>query len=181
MDDAAIDQDSNDSSGSIFSTYPFSWIIVPLVIFVGAGTLLVCYRYRRRRKLRMQYGTNALNRDLEAMAHQSRPRLPNERRPGGRRGLILMFGSREEGLNELGEAPPAYTAPRKQPEDTEGVELTTVEQSTSTTSTAAVGGTGARLPTYEDLQREPSRPQPQAPTPSSNLPEPPPPAHLNAN
>ncbi|KAI4863856.1 hypothetical protein F4820DRAFT_357851 [Hypoxylon rubiginosum] len=180
-----MDADDDDTStGSIFSTYPFSWIIVPLVIFVGAGTLLVCYRYRRRRKMRMQYGTNALNRDLEAMGNQSRPRLPNERRAGGRRGLILMFGSREEGLNELGEAPPAYTAPRKRPEDTEGVELTPVEPSTSTTSTTAVEGTGtgtSTLPTYEDLQRDPSRPQHVAPTSSSNLPEPPPPAHLGAN
>ncbi|KAI1778265.1 hypothetical protein F4818DRAFT_291852 [Hypoxylon cercidicola] len=177
-----MDADDDDSSsGSIFATYPFSWIIVPLVIFVGAGTLLVCYRYRRRRKLRMQYGTNALNQDLEAMAHQSRPRLPNERRAGGRRGLILMFGSREEGLNELGEAPPAYTAPRKRPEDTEGVELTPVEQSTSTTSTTAVQSTSAGLPAYEDLQRDPSGPQPTALTSPSNLPEPPPPAHINSS
>ncbi|KAI6092259.1 hypothetical protein F4821DRAFT_159831 [Hypoxylon rubiginosum] len=173
---------SDDGSGSIFSSYPFSWIIVPLVIFVGFGTLLVCYRYRRRRKMRMQYGTSALNRDLEAMPHQSRPRLPNERRAGGRRGLILMFGSREEGLNELGEAPPAYTAPRKRPEDTEGVELTPVQQSTSTTSTTAVEGTGANgLPTYEDLQREPTRPNPTTPTSPPNFPEPPPPAHISTH
>ncbi|KAI0164234.1 hypothetical protein GGR52DRAFT_111452 [Hypoxylon sp. FL1284] len=180
-----MDSDDDDSSsGSIFSTYPFSWIIVPLVIFVGAGTLLVCYRYRRRRKLRMQYGTNALNRDLEAMGPRSRSRPPNERRAGGRRGLIMMFGSREEGLNELGEAPPAYTAPQKQPEDTEGVELTRVEQSTSATSTTGVDGPGtSRLPAYEDLQRESSRVQPTTPTPASppNIPEPPPPAHLNAH
>ncbi|KAI1763950.1 hypothetical protein GGR53DRAFT_466813 [Hypoxylon sp. FL1150] len=174
--------DSDDGSGSIFSTYPFSWIIVPLVIFVGFGTLLVCYRYRRRRKMRMQYGTNALNQDLEAMGHQSRPRLPNERRAGGRRGLIMMFGSREEGLNELGEAPPAYTASRKRPEDTEGVELTPVEPSTSTTSTTAAEGTGAsRLPTYDDLQREHSHSQPTAPTSPPNFPEPPPPAHFSTH
>ncbi|OTA70304.1 hypothetical protein K449DRAFT_393309 [Hypoxylon sp. EC38] len=172
-----MDPDDNDS-GNIFATYPFSWVLVPLIIFVGAGTLLMCYRYRRRKKLRMLYGTNALERDLEAMGHRPRPRAPNERRARERRGLGFGLGSREEGLNELGEAPPAYTAPQKHPEDTEGVELGPIQQPPNTTATE--GASTSRPPAYEDLQRE--RNQSQSPPPiSPNLPAPPPRAVLSSD
>ncbi|KAI1401406.1 hypothetical protein F4819DRAFT_458589 [Hypoxylon fuscum] len=169
-----MDQGDNDSGDNIFATYPFSWVLVPLIIFVGAGTLLICYRYRRRQKLRARYGTNALERDLEAMGNHPRPRPPNERR----RGLYLMFGSREEGLNELGEAPPAYTAP-KRPEDTEGVELTPIPHPTSSTATEGAGT--SRLPAYDELHQETNRSQSTAPTSAPDLPEPPPRAVLSSN
>ncbi|KAI0833201.1 hypothetical protein F5Y06DRAFT_184163 [Hypoxylon sp. FL0890] len=174
-----MDPDDNDS-GNIFATYPFSWVLVPLIIFVGAGTLLMCYRYRRRKKLRMLYGTNALERDLEAMGHRPRPRAPNERRARGEgRGLGFGLGSREEGLNELGEAPPAYTAPQKQPEDTEGVELRPIHQPPGTAATE--GASTSRPPAYEELQQGADRPHSPPPASSSNLPEPPPRAVLSSN
>ncbi|KAI1140455.1 hypothetical protein F5Y05DRAFT_318759 [Hypoxylon sp. FL0543] len=174
-----MDTDDSDSN-NIFATYPFSWVLVPLIIFVGAGTLLMCYRYRRRKKLRMLYGTNALERDLEAMGHRPRPRAPNERRARGEgRGLGLGLGSREEGLNELGEAPPAYTAPQKQPEDTEGVELRPIQQPPSTTATEEAST--SRPPAYEDLQPGANQPHSPPPTSSLNLPEPPPRAVLSSS
>lgn len=172
-----MDPDDNDS-GNIFATYPFSWVLVPLLIFVGAGTLLMCYRYRRRKKLRMLYGTNALERDLEAMGHRPRPRAPNERRAREGRGLGFGLGSREEGLNELGEAPPAYTAPQKQPEDTEGVELGPIQQPPNATVTEGASTSGP--PAYEDLQRERNQSQ-SPPLTSSDLPAPPPRAVLSSN
>ncbi|KAI1107068.1 hypothetical protein F4804DRAFT_298445 [Jackrogersella minutella] len=173
-----MDADDDDSS-NIFATYPFSWVLVPLIIFVGGGTLLLCYRYRRRKKLRMLYGTNALERDIEAMGRRSRPRAPNERRARGERhGLGFGFGSREEGLNELGEAPPAYTAPQKQPEDTEGVELGPIQPPPSAVVTE--GASTSRPPAYDELQR--AADQSQSTTPSTtNLPEPPPRAVLGSN
>ncbi|KAI0885592.1 uncharacterized protein GGS22DRAFT_161302 [Annulohypoxylon maeteangense] len=177
-----MDTDDDSDSGNIFSTYPFSWVLVPLIIFVGGGTLLMCYRYRRRRKLRMLYGTNALEQDIEAMGRRPRQRPPNERRErGNRRGLGFGLGSREEGLNELGEAPPAYTAPQKQPEDTEGVELRPIQQPPGTTTTE--GASTSRPPAYDDVQRgaDQSGSHPAAPTSTSNLPEPPPRAVLSSN
>ncbi|KAI0892318.1 hypothetical protein F4806DRAFT_480263 [Annulohypoxylon nitens] len=174
-----MDADDGDS-GNIFSTYPFSWVLVPLIIFVGGGTLLMCYRYRRRRKMRMLYGTNALERDIEAMGRRPRQRPPNERRERGQRRLGFGFGSREEGLNELGEAPPAYTAPQKQPEDTEGVELRPIQHPPGITTTE--GPSTSRPPAYEDLQRGASQSESQstAPTSTSNLPELPPRAVLSS-
>ncbi|OTB09067.1 hypothetical protein M426DRAFT_131737 [Hypoxylon sp. CI-4A] len=175
------DNDNDNSSDSIFSTYPFSWVLVPLIIFVGAGTLLMCYRYRRRRKLRMLYGTNALEQDLEAMGNRLRPR-PNERRTRERRVLGFGIGSREEGLNELGEAPPAYTAPQKRPDDTEDMELRPLPQPTSAVATEEAST--SRPPTYEEIQqggqgvnRVPST----EPITTSNVPQPPPRAVLSSN
>ncbi|KAL7622930.1 hypothetical protein AAE478_006609 [Parahypoxylon ruwenzoriense] len=178
-----MDTNDNDSSSNIFEAYPFSWVLVPLIIFVGAGTLLTCYRYRRRQKLRMRYGTNALERDLEAMAHRPRPRAPNGRRPDGEprrpRRLGLGFGSRDEGLNELGEAPPAYTAAQKQPDNTEHIELSPIQQSAGTTATERAGTSGP--PSYDELRRDAGRAQSTAPDSTSNLPEPPPRAVLSLN
>ncbi|KAI1389837.1 uncharacterized protein F4822DRAFT_399935 [Hypoxylon trugodes] len=173
-----MDSDDTDS-GNIFSTYPFSWVLVPLIIFVGAGTLLVCYRYRRRRKLRMQYGTSALERDIEAMGNRSGSRAPNERRTRERRGLGLGFGSREEGLNELGEAPPAYTAAQKQPDHAEEVELRPISQPSNTVATEGVGT--SRLPTYEDIRRDTEETRSATPPSTLNPPALPPRAVLSSN
>ncbi|KAI2638887.1 hypothetical protein GGS26DRAFT_543122 [Hypomontagnella submonticulosa] len=172
-----MDSDDGESgSGNIFETYPFSWVLVPIIIFVGVGTLLLCYRYRRRRKLRMQYGTNALARDLEAMGNQPRPRMTSDRR-ARRDGLGAGFGSREEGLNELGEAPPAYTAPQKRSDDTEDIELSPIQQPPG--ATTAVGAGVGRLPAYDELQERADRPESTAPPSTSNPPELPPRAVLS--
>ncbi|KAI8963738.1 hypothetical protein F5Y11DRAFT_136427 [Daldinia sp. FL1419] len=160
------------SSNNIFATYPFSWVLVPIIIFIGAGTLLMCYRYRRRRKLRMLYGTSALERDIEAMGNRSRSRAPAERRARGRRGLGSTFGSREEGLNELGEAPPAYTPAQKRPDNTDDVELSPLQPSPSVV--VADGAGTSRPPAYEDVQQGTDQTQPTAPGPPSNMPESPP-------
>ncbi|KAI2605807.1 uncharacterized protein GGS25DRAFT_523481 [Hypoxylon fragiforme] len=166
-------------SGNIFANYPFSWILVPLIIFVGVGTLLLCYRYRRRQKLRMQYGTSALERDIEAMGRRSRSRVMHDRRTR-ERGLGIGVGSREEGLNELGEAPPAYTAPQKRPDNGEDVELSPIQP---LSGVAVIDGAGTSSPpTYDELRQQPAHPpQSTVPTPTSNMPEPPPRAVLGSN
>ncbi|KAI1475266.1 hypothetical protein F4774DRAFT_414030 [Daldinia eschscholtzii] len=160
-------------SHNIFATYPFSWVLVPIIIFIGVGTLLMCYRYRRRRKLRMLYGTSALERDLEAMGNRSRSRAPTERRArGGRRGLGSGYDSREEGLNELGEAPPAYTPAQKRPDNAEDVELNPLQPlPTAVVATNGAGTSGP--PTYEELQLGTGQTQPTAPDPTPSVPEPP--------
>ncbi|KAI1650285.1 hypothetical protein F4815DRAFT_172121 [Daldinia loculata] len=171
-----MDQDDS-GSGNIFATYPFSWVLVPIIIFVGVGTLLMCYRYRRRRKLRMLYGTSALERDLEAMGNRSRSRAPAERRTrGGRRGLGPDLGSREEGLNELGEAPPAYTPAQKRPDNTDDIELSPLQPSPGAVDTDGPGT--SRPPTYEELQQGADLTQSTTPVATSNIPEPPPRAVL---
>ncbi|KAI1808069.1 hypothetical protein F4811DRAFT_333673 [Daldinia bambusicola] len=161
-------------SHNIFATYPFSWVLVPIIIFIGVGVLLMCYRYRRRRKLRMLYGTSALERDLEAMGNRSRSRAPVERRArGGRRGLGSAYGSREEGLNELGEAPPAYTPPPKRPDNIEDVELNPLQPQPLPNAVAANGAGTSGPPTYEEIQLGADQTQPTAPVPTSSIPEPP--------
>ncbi|KAI1466072.1 uncharacterized protein F4812DRAFT_95968 [Daldinia caldariorum] len=163
-------------SHNIFSTYPFSWVLVPIIIFIGIGLLLMCYRYRRRRKLRMLYGTNALERDLEAMGNRSRSRAPVEGRArGGRRRLGSAYDSREEGLNELGEAPPAYTPTQKRPDNTDDVELNPLQpQPQPLPNAVATNGAGTSgPPTYEEIQLGTDQTHPTAPVPISSIPEPP--------
>ncbi|KAI2625826.1 hypothetical protein GGR54DRAFT_516429 [Hypoxylon sp. NC1633] len=173
-----MDRDDG-NSGSIFSTSPFSWVLVPLVIFFGLGAFLIWYRYRRRQKLRMRYGTNALERDLEAMGNRPRPRIPTDRRTGRDRRLIFGLGSREEGLNELGEAPPAYTAPQKRPDDTEAIELAPIHHPPGATTVEGAGTSGP--PAYDELQRVSDPSQSTTATSTSNVLEPPPRAVLSSS
>ncbi|KAI1081248.1 hypothetical protein F5B20DRAFT_537447 [Whalleya microplaca] len=176
--------DRDEDSGSVFENYPFAWILIPLIILVAAGTLLVFYRYRRRQKLRRLYGTNALERDLEAMGQRASARPPNDPRVRGghrtgRRRRSLNNPGPEEGLNELGEPPPAYTAPRKHPDDSEDIELTPMEHPGSTTTT--VDASTSSPPAYDAAQQGTDQAQPGAPPATTDTPAPPPRAVLSPN
>lgn len=101
---------------------PWIWVVIPLgiVIFVG-GLACTCHTFlRRRRKAHMLQldprGRRALEQDLEnAAVRGSRggARLYGQRwvRPTTRWAWANNINIRgEEGLNELGEAPPPYDA-----------------------------------------------------------------------
>ncbi|KAK8049442.1 hypothetical protein PG994_011172 [Apiospora phragmitis] len=102
------------------SAHPFTWVMVPIVVLAIAAVLMTCMRYRRRNKMLRAFGPNPPDRDLESMG-TGRYRRPggasrwqwagagDAPRGAGRRRFGLGVASREEGLNELGEAPPAYS------------------------------------------------------------------------
>ncbi|ETS82212.1 hypothetical protein PFICI_07214 [Pestalotiopsis fici W106-1] len=122
---ANLDNDGGDGSGSAFDvgTSPFAWILVPICILVVAAIIITVFRYRRRNKQRNSHGMVALQRDLEALGPNRVRRSTNTRwqwagdGPRNGRRVGIGIGSREEGLNELGEAPPAYSPPQKNPND----------------------------------------------------------------
>ncbi|KAI0594622.1 hypothetical protein F4775DRAFT_422153 [Biscogniauxia sp. FL1348] len=148
-----MDQD-DDSDNSGIAYYPFAWVLIPIVFFGLIAVLLTCYRYRRRRRTQAMWEQQQQplhhrlyppplrgggGGDLEAM-------VP----PGRARPRRFGFGSRDEGLNELGEAPPAYTAPsQKHPvvvDVANGVELRDLAD--------AEVGTSGRLPRYDEAQQQ---------------------------
>ncbi|KAK8089200.1 hypothetical protein PG997_004161 [Apiospora hydei] len=114
------DEDSDYDGFGGNSAHPFTWVMVPIVVLAIAAVLMTCMRYRRRNKMLRAFGTNPPDRDLESMG-SSRYRRPagasrwqwagagDAPRGVGRRRFGLGVASREEGLNELGEAPPAYS------------------------------------------------------------------------
>ncbi|KAI1332580.1 hypothetical protein F5Y16DRAFT_393886 [Xylariaceae sp. FL0255] len=139
------------------SPNPFAYVLIP-VIFVGVLTALVsCWRFRRRRRLititqtdiegnprtrtRVDRGPNGIViiTNGDGSAHRSR-------RAGRRLGLGV--GSREEGLNELGEAPPAYAPDGPKP-GVENIELREYSQ-----ATAAEGSTNYSPPDYERVETQ---------------------------
>ncbi|KAI0522025.1 hypothetical protein F5B22DRAFT_514079 [Xylaria bambusicola] len=132
---------------------PFAYVLIPILGFGVIVTVLTCYKYKRRKRrlARMVAEDPTLGRDPETGRTRLDRREPNGtvtgRRRAGRR-LGLGVGSREEGLNELGEAPPAYTpnAP-KPPSETGGIELMTYSQAT------AEIGTSRSPPGYADESR----------------------------
>lgn len=127
-DNSNMDNDSGD--GLDVGASPFAWILVPICILVVAAIIITVFRYRRRNKQRGSRGMNALQRDLEAMGPDRVRHHHTTATTGGRwqwtgdgprngRRVGIGIGSREEGLNELGEAPPAYSPPQKNPNDVE--------------------------------------------------------------
>lgn len=143
---------------------PFAFVLIPIVGFGLIAALITCYRYRRKKRLARIFGGPAYERELEAGVQQRRLRAQVDRGPGGGGGgrraagrrLGLGVGSREEGLNELGEAPPAYApdvvgdgngGTPKPPTPEGGVELTTYSQATAEAGTSrSPPGYGEEVP-----------------------------------
>ncbi|KAI1194407.1 hypothetical protein F5X97DRAFT_327581 [Nemania serpens] len=143
----ALGNDENPNNGP---QNPFAYVLIPVIGFGLVVSLVTCYRYRRKKQRLARFAADP------AQLETGRTRL--DRGPngvviitagagagggrGGRRaatrsrrlGLGIGTGSREEGLNELGEAPPAYTPNTPKPPTegaVEGVELTTYSQATA--------------------------------------------------
>ncbi|GKT45124.1 uncharacterized protein ColSpa_05305 [Colletotrichum spaethianum] len=85
------------------SDTPYTWILTPLVVFLSLGILATLIQFQRRRRLR-KLGIQRPwpRRDLEA----NRPRARRQRSSRG--GRWAWTTRTDEGLNEFGEAPPAY-------------------------------------------------------------------------
>ncbi|KAI0156906.1 hypothetical protein GGR57DRAFT_74222 [Xylariaceae sp. FL1272] len=128
------DPDDDDEN----STNPFTYILIPIIIIGALVALTTCYRLRRRRVTVHTVDTHFAEPDGRRRTVIHGPNgvviVSEEGQTGGRarragRRLGLGVGSREEGLNELGEAPPAYAAEGpKPPGADEQVELQTYSQ-----------------------------------------------------
>ncbi|KAI1350332.1 hypothetical protein F5Y01DRAFT_159550 [Xylaria sp. FL0043] len=143
----ALGSDENPNNGA---QEPFAYVLIPVLVFGLIVSLITCYRFRRRKRrlarLVEEGGSPTFVRDPETGRTRIDGRGANGaaatgRRRAGRR-LGLGVGSREEGLNELGEAPPAYTPNAPKPPSVEHVELMTYSQAT------AEIGTSRSPPTY---------------------------------
>ncbi|EQB48226.1 hypothetical protein CGCF415_v003354 [Colletotrichum fructicola] len=102
---SSTDSSSLGSSGEGLglSSAPYTWILTPLIVFLSIGILATLIQFQRRRRLR-RLGLQRPwpRRDLEA----------NRQRAGGQRssrnGRWAWTTRPDEGLDEFGEAPPAY-------------------------------------------------------------------------
>ncbi|KAL0942581.1 uncharacterized protein CTRU02_200467 [Colletotrichum truncatum] len=111
---SSVDSSSLGSSGDghSLSSTPYTWILTPLIVFLAIGILATLVQFQRRRRLR-KLGLQRPwpRRDLEA----------NRQRQGGQRssrnGRWAWTTRSDEGLNEFGEAPPAYE-PKAKPGQT---------------------------------------------------------------
>ncbi|KAH6981374.1 hypothetical protein EDB80DRAFT_737027 [Ilyonectria destructans] len=98
--------DSNDDTKSL-SAQPFAWIIIPIIflLILLIGFLAAIRRRRRRRRLQAQYHHWSRDRVLSPSGHLVYAQRP--RRTASR--WASWLGTRsQEGLNELGQAPPPY-------------------------------------------------------------------------
>ncbi|EMR63096.1 hypothetical protein UCREL1_9971 [Eutypa lata UCREL1] len=126
------DDDDDDGSGR----YPYGWFVIPVVGAIALACVVMLLRYRRRKLVRTltSYRNNALRQDIETMGPPRHHRPWNLARTGvsaGQNGGVAagpgpghgpVANRRNEGLNEFGEAPPAYTA-QKQQSAVEEIEL----------------------------------------------------------
>ncbi|OHE92952.1 hypothetical protein CORC01_11745 [Colletotrichum orchidophilum] len=99
-------------SSSSLSNMPYTWILTPLIVFLALGIIATLVQFQRRRRLR-KLGLQRPwpRRDMEA----------NRQRGGGQRssrnGRWAWTTRSDEGLDEFGEAPPAYE-PKAKPGQT---------------------------------------------------------------
>ncbi|KAI0873160.1 hypothetical protein GGS24DRAFT_405053 [Hypoxylon argillaceum] len=145
----ATGNDENPNNGP---QNPFAYVLIPVIGFGLVVSLITCYRFRRRKQRLARFAAAAAGAGDPEAGHASRlhSRGPNGvvilttpggggggRRNGGRSrrlGMGIGVGSREEGLNELGEAPPAYAPNGPKPPGEAGggdMELTTYSQATA--------------------------------------------------
>lgn len=106
--DGPMDTGQQQSTGSGLLNYYFAFLAVFIVILLLAAWY-IHRRKKRMKALRASSRQNALNRDLDGWAG-GRRWVGGAFRGGLRRQQEREQHSREEGLNELGEAPPPYKA-----------------------------------------------------------------------
>ncbi|WQF88592.1 hypothetical protein CDEST_13606 [Colletotrichum destructivum] len=102
----------NTGNSLSLSDTPYTWILTPLVVFLAIGILATLIQFQRRRRLR-KLGLQRPwpRRDLEA----NRQRTRGQR--SSRNGRWAWTTRSDEGLDEFGEAPPAYE-PKAKPGQT---------------------------------------------------------------
>ncbi|KAI1735476.1 hypothetical protein F4680DRAFT_306093 [Xylaria scruposa] len=164
----ALGNDENPNNGS--GQNPFAYVLIPILGFGLIVAVITCYRYRRKKH---RLARLAEDPEYQRQLEEGRQRTQLDRGPngviiiadrGGRRGgrsrrlgLGAGMGSREEGLNELGEAPPAYmpNAPKPPSElGAEHIELTTYSQAT------AEAGMSRSPPLYDEVPSSNAGPRP---------------------
>ncbi|KAM0432430.1 hypothetical protein ACHAPT_004974 [Fusarium lateritium] len=130
--------DNNDDDFSL-TDKPFAWVIIPLAVIVIIGCIATFFQIRRHRRRRQQLWAGQGPRVLGAPPGRlfgPTGTTATTQRTGGRR--MPWAGTRsEEGLNELGEAPPPYDG-KKETQDP--VELRDLEAGGSPPEYPAVPG-----------------------------------------
>jgi hypothetical protein len=155
--------ENTDSNSDVFGGHPVTWILLPICCLAFAAICIGIFRYRKRKRSRLldMLNTTPSQRDVEAGRRNGPRRTANPRwqwagtdgAPSGRRRAGVGVGSREEGLNELGEAPPAYTASKRSEDDVELGDLSASPTGRTTSVGTSeprhvVGGDGASPPEY---------------------------------
>ncbi|KAF5017342.1 hypothetical protein F66182_10736 [Fusarium sp. NRRL 66182] len=94
---------NDDDNGSFtFGNQPFAWVLIPLLIIIGLGLAATIILVRRRRRRRgNQWPGHSVPASSGRIYTTGRNRTTN-------RGLPWAGTRSEEGLNELGQAPPPY-------------------------------------------------------------------------
>lgn len=104
---------SNDDNDSLLGGTPVTWVVIPLLgVIVFAATLTVLL-IRRRRRNRLIYGSSSYNsngtqRWPGAGAYYGNGTHVHQHSRGGGRWAPWGAARSQDGLNELGEAPPPY-------------------------------------------------------------------------
>ncbi|KAF9882009.1 hypothetical protein CkaCkLH20_00045 [Colletotrichum karsti] len=104
---SSVDSSSLGSGGDglSLSSTPYTWILTPLIVFLAIGILATLVQFQRRRRLR-RLGLQRPwpRRDLEA----NRQGAGAGGQRSSRNGRWAWTTRSDEGLDEFGEAPPAY-------------------------------------------------------------------------
>ncbi|KAK2065285.1 hypothetical protein LY76DRAFT_364450 [Colletotrichum caudatum] len=158
------------NSSLSLSDTPYTWILTPLVVFLAIGILATLIQFQRRRRLRKLGIQRPWPRpDPEA----NRPRARVQRT--SRTGRWAWTTRSDEGLDEFGEAPPAYERKAKPgqslPRDG-SFEMAHVEHTATGAihPTPPIGGTasgarGSMPPDYDTATGSASTPPPVVASP----------------
>lgn len=112
MADTDTDTDSNDGGG-LFGNTPITWVVIPIIVLFIIAAALTLTMIRRRKRQNMLYRTGGWpSRGLAPHGYYSGgSHVHHHSRSGGAFGgrWAPWGGTRsQDGLNELGEAPPPY-------------------------------------------------------------------------
>lgn len=115
---SSSDSGNNDSSTGTTSLVNYYFVFLALILCVAGLGVFLLFRRRRRAMAHVRSNSreNALARDLSAW-HGDSTRSGGQRRYWQGRWRSTEDVDREEGLNELGEAPPAYAPPKTREEE----------------------------------------------------------------